>query len=75
MQTGVEINNDDGELTDKVIKDAFKKVSSFFKSEVKNPVGKRIMKDLKKTGQKELIPSQFSKSEIKSALSVWFQKK
>jgi len=70
----MEINNDDGELTDKVIGKAFNRLSKFFNSDIKNPTGKKIKEQLVKELGKELIPSIMSKSELSSKVTIWFKK-
>jgi len=70
----MEINNDDGELTDKVIIKAFNKLNSFFGSEIKNKKGKQIKEQLMKELGKELVPNIMSKSELSSKISIWFKK-
>lgn len=68
----IEIHNSEGELTNSTILSAYRKVSSFFNSEVNNPIGKRYYKkSYDSTGY--LIPNSFkSLGEIKSRLSNWY---
>jgi shikimate kinase len=68
----VELSNNDNELTDKIILDAYKKTSSFFTSDMNNPVGKRIYKIAYETSG-YLVPSVYSSIEkIRSKLSGWY---
>ena len=74
FSTFVEINNNDGELTDAAITAAFKKMRSFYTQDVKNPVGKRIVDQLRDEKQKYLIPSVIGKSELQKKLDMWYRK-
>jgi len=70
----LEINNDDGELTDQVILDAFKKISHFYLDPVKNPVGIELIKDMKENGYKYLVDNpKYSMSDINNAATVWYR--
>ena len=68
-----EINNNDGELTEKTIIKAFKKMSSFYDEPVKNPVGIEQIKEMKEKGVKYLTPEIRNMSEIKKVISVWYR--
>jgi dephospho-CoA kinase len=70
----VEINNNDGELTNDAIIAAFKKMRSFYSAPVKNPVGKRIVEQLRDGKQKYLVPSIIEKSELQKKLDMWYRK-
>jgi predicted kinase len=68
----VEIQNGDGELTNDAILQAYRKVSSFFKEDIKNPVGKRNKEKAEKHGG-YLTPSVYTDiSHIKSKLINWY---
>jgi len=68
----VEVNNDEGELTDKVITDAYKKVSGFFKTEVGNPTGRRNYQAAKASSG-YLVPQVYRDiNKIKSKLVNWY---
>ena len=70
-----EILNDDGELIDKVVVQAYKKMSSFFNSPLKNPIGKHLIKDMEEKGQKYLIDTDdFDKQYLKKIVSNWYRK-
>ena len=64
----VEVNNDDGELTDKVILKVYRKMSGYFNTPVKNPKGKEIIGK----GCKYLIDCGYTMNDIKSAISGWY---
>ena len=74
FDTFIEVNNKEGELTNKAINHAFKFVTSFYNSPVKNPIGKRRIAEMKKNGWKYLDPNVMSLSEIKKIVSVWYRK-
>jgi predicted ABC-type ATPase len=69
----IEINNADGELTQKTILSGFKRMNNFYNSPVVNPTGKRIMEKMRENGWKYLHPNVRELSEIKRAVSVWYK--
>lgn len=70
----IEINNDEGELTDDVILKAFKKISYFYDAEIKNPIGSQRYDEMIKYGYKYLDPNIVKMEEIKRSLDTWFGK-
>lgn len=70
----IEINNSEGELTDEVIEKAFKKTKGFFTAEIKNPIGKRTIKQLEDDKEKYLVPSVISQEELQKKISSWYRK-
>lgn len=68
----LELNNDEGELTDDVLRKAFKKTVGFFESPVKNPTGKRTIEQLRKTGEKFLVPTIVTDDELNKKLEGWY---
>ncbi len=68
----IEINNDDGELTDEVITKAFKKISYFYDTDVENPVGKKNLQLMRENNWKYLDPNIMTLGEIRSELSNWY---
>ncbi len=48
------IKNGDGELTDEILNNAFKAVQSFYDKPIENPVGKRMLADMKEHKAKYL---------------------
>ena len=68
----IEVKNGAGELTDEVIRDAYKTASSFFREDIQNPIGKRnYKKAFDTTGY--LVPHVYkSISDIKVKLSNWY---
>ena len=70
-----EILNGEGELTDKVILDAYKKMDKFFNAPIENPVGQEKKKEMIKDGHKYLIDTEeIDKSFIGNMLSTWYKK-
>jgi predicted kinase len=68
------VNNDDGELTDKVVLKAFKKSIAFFNSPVANPIGKKLIEEMKSDGHKYLIDTQYyDMAFLKKLVSTWYQ--
>lgn len=70
-----EIKNDEGELNDDAILSAFRKVNSFFNSDVKNPIGSSLIEDMRAAGYKYLIDTdEFDMPYLKSLVSNWYKK-
>lgn len=69
----IEINNDPGELTDDVVLKAFKKVSYFYDTSVKNPVGQKTIATMMENGWKYLTPDVYTESELKSIVSEYYR--
>lgn len=74
FDTFIEVDNGEGELTDEAITHAFKFVTSFYNSPVKNPIGKRRMAEMRQKGWKYLDPNVMTLDEIKRIVSVWYKK-
>lgn len=74
FSTFVEVDNNDGELTDKLILKVFQRVSGFFNSDVKNPVGIRNKERIIEAGAKEMVPTLLTKAQLNTRLGVWFKK-
>ena len=68
-----EIQNDKGELTEKVIIDAFKHMTSFYNSPMVNPVGKEIIQKMKENKWKYLSPNIKDIKEIQNMMSAWYR--
>jgi shikimate kinase len=74
FDTFIEVDNNDGELTNKIIKHAFNFLTSFYNAPVKNLIGKRTIKKMKLNTWKYLDPNVMSRDEIKKIVSVWYRK-
>lgn len=68
----IEVNNNDGELTDEVILKAFKKIKFYYDSPVKNPIGVETINTMKENGFKYLTPDVYSVNELKSIINTWY---
>lgn len=68
-----EINNSDGELTDSVLMDAYKKVQSFYEADIVNPIGKRNIESIKSSSEKYLIPSIITKEALSNKVEAWYR--
>jgi len=64
----LEVNNDPGELTDEVIAKLFKKMSFFYDTPVRNPIGIETIDLMRKNGWKYLMPEVYTMSELESIL-------
>lgn len=69
----VEIDNNTGELTDDVILDAFKKVTNFYTSPLKNPMGQILIKKMEEKGEKYLLPNIFKSEELIKVINLWYR--
>jgi len=69
----MEIDNDDGMLTDEVILKAFKRVSTFYTSPVENIAGERIIELMKNKGWKYLVPNIYDDGYLKSLINRWYR--
>lgn len=68
----LEVNNEEGELNDEALLKTYKTISSFFKDDIKNPIGRNNKKEAEETSG-YLTPSVYSSiSEIKSKLINWY---
>lgn len=68
----IEVNNDIGELTDEAVLHAFKKVSYFYDSKIKNPIGQEYYNLMRRNGWKYLTPNVMPLSELKGIVSGWY---
>lgn len=66
-------NNGDGVLSDVELNIAFKAVQSFFLSPINNPVGKRIIEEMKNKKQKYISPEIISKEVLAKKISGWYK--
>lgn len=74
FRTFLTINNDDGELTDKVILKAYKKMNSFFNSPIQNPIGTRLVDNMREQGHKYLVDTKhYDMNFIKKLVSTWYK--
>jgi len=69
----IEINNDEGMLTDNVINKAFNKISSYYQSDINNPIGLKNVKYMKENNIKYLVPSIYSKDHLSKVVSLWYR--
>jgi predicted kinase len=69
----VTVKNDEGELNNDMILKSFKKLSSFYNSDVKNTIGKHYIETMRENGWKYLSPHLHSVDEIKRTVSIWYR--
>lgn len=74
FDTFIEVDNNEGELTNKAVTHAFKFLNSFYNSPVKNPIGKERIRKMKENGWKYLDPNVMTLDELKKIVSVWYRK-
>jgi len=67
-----EIPNDKGELTDKVILQAYKKMNTFFNVPIENPIGQKLVKKMRSKGEKYLTDGEYEMSFLKKLVSTWY---
>lgn len=70
-----EVSNNPGELDNASLLNIYRKVSSFYKGIIQNPVGTRILNKLKEENEKYLIPCIYTKNELKQKVEHWYNKK
>ncbi len=69
----IEIDNGEGELTNKAINRAFKLMGSLYNSPIVNPVGQNQKNEMKENGWKYLHPNVRTMDQIKKMVSVWYK--
>ena len=74
FQNFIEVPNNDGELTEKIINTSFKFMLNFYNSPIKNPVGIRYEKRMRDNKWKYLSPNVRDMGEIKRVVSVWYRR-
>lgn len=72
IQTSFEVDNNEGMLTDEILHRAYKKSQSFFTDELKNPIGKRRLEELK-TSNKKYLSDIMSYDDIKNRVESWYR--
>ena len=75
FNTWIEVNNDEGQLTDETILHAFKFLGGFYHSNIINPVGREHIKVMRENGWKYLSPNVIPMNEIKRRTKAWYSKK
>jgi len=69
------INNDDGELTNKVILDSYKSMEKYFLSPVVNPIGVDLLNNMRKNDHKYLSDTdRYTMSYINKLVGTWYTK-
>lgn len=68
-----QIDNDTDELGDQQMADAFKATQQFFASPVQNPIGKRMIEELKSSGGKYLSPQIISLDVLDKKVQGWYK--
>ena len=69
----LEINNDDGELTNEVILSAFRKTTNFFSAPIENPIGKELVENMRKKGAKYLTDNGYTIEQIQKLIDAWYR--
>jgi predicted ABC-type ATPase len=68
-----EILNDDGELIDKVVLQAYKKMRAFYNTPVRNPMGIKLIERMRENGHKYLTDGEYTLQEINNLISIWYR--
>lgn len=71
-QLFVEVDNNNTELDQQVILQAYKKTSRFFHQQVYNPIGIQTIKKLHEAGEKYLTPTILSEEHLDSLINIWY---
>jgi shikimate kinase len=69
-----EVDNDEGELTDRAILRAYKKVRKFYTTPIQNPEGIHDVKIMRQSGWKYLTDGTVTESYLRKLISVWYMK-
>ncbi len=69
----IEVNNNEGELTDDVILQSFKKVTGFYTSPLKNPIGQDLIKKMEDKREKYLLPNIIKKDGLMKVVNLWYR--
>ncbi len=67
-----EILNGEGELIDKVIVQAYRKMNKFFLSPLKNPRGQKVIEIMNEHNWKYLLDGVYDKSYLNSKANMWY---
>ena len=67
------LKNDDNELTDDLLLDAYRKVQGFFNAPVKNPVGRQTLEKLRQQKGKYLVPTIMPNEQLKKKTEGWYK--
>lgn len=62
-----------GQLNDKMMHNIFKDVQGFFNEPIKNPVGKRLIKQMVEKSEKYLTPNIISSEILKNKVEGWYK--
>ena len=62
-----------GELSDEMMQDAYKATQSFFDAPVANPIGKRTLEKLKENKQKLLVPTIIDDELLRNKINGWYK--
>jgi hypothetical protein len=65
--------NQDNELGDEQIENAFKAVQGFFSEPIDNPVGKRIVNQVREKKAKYLTPDIIPSDLLKKKVEGWYK--
>lgn len=68
-----QINNDDMQLDNDVMDQAFKKTQGFFSSPILNPIGQRLLEKMKEEKQAYLSPNIVSKEVLDRKIEGWYK--
>jgi hypothetical protein len=70
----LEVHNDDGDLNDKVVLDGFRKMTSFYTSPIRNPIGIELKEKMIKNGWKYLNDTDmYDIGDLNKVVSNWYK--
>lgn len=70
----VKVENN-GELDNAAILNAYRAIAGFFRAPISNPVGIKTIEDMRARGDKYLIPGLYSKEEMSRILGIWYKRR
>ncbi len=67
------LHNDDNELTDELLLDAYRQVQAFYSGDVVNPVGQQHLKALEQQNGKYLVPTVLTADQLRKKTEGWYK--
>jgi predicted kinase len=69
----IEIDNDEGDLTDEIIIKSYNKVQNFLNDKNYNPIAEMNITKIKEQNEKYLVPAVASENELKKYVENWYR--
>lgn len=69
----IEIDNSEHNLDNDVVIKAFRKLTAYYSSPVENPIGKKIILNMREKKLKYLVPEIYTKEQLQRFVSNWYK--